>query len=224
MKKVLTAAMALGLLATSAPAALAQDGERGERWRRGEGEREGRGDYNPAIRRSERNTPDNRAQAAPSAQAPPRVQAPPQVQASPDDRRARGDRDRSDRDRDWSGGDRGGEPRWSDRERGDRDWTDRRRAERPRYDRRAYPPVYRTDRRFHGPRYRPPSGFYARSWSYGHILPRGWYASQYRLMDWWSYGLPIPPAGYDWVRVGDDALLVDSFTGRVVQVVYDLFW
>ena len=42
-------------------------------------------------------------------------------------------------------------------------------------------------------------------------------------MDWWSYGLPEPPYGYDWVRVGPDALLVD-YSGRIVQVVRAVFW
>ena len=36
--------------------------------------------------------------------------------------------------------------------------------------------------------------------------------------------LPIPPIGYEYVRVGDDVLLVDMFSGRVVQVIYDVFW
>ncbi|MCI3135238.1 RcnB family protein [Phenylobacterium aquaticum] len=63
-----------------------------------------------------------------------------------------------------------------------------------------------------------------RSWGFGDILPRGWWTPDYRLNNWWDYGLPIPPAGYDWVRVGDDALLVDMWSGRVVEVVYDVFW
>ena len=50
------------------------------------------------------------------------------------------------------------------------------------------------------------------------------FGPSYRLNDWWSYGLPWPPPGYDWVRIGDDALLIDRFSGRVVQVVRNLFW
>jgi Ni/Co efflux regulator RcnB len=34
----------------------------------------------------------------------------------------------------------------------------------------------------------------------------------------------MPPIGYVWVRVGHDALLVDEFNGRVVQVVRYVFW
>ena len=59
---------------------------------------------------------------------------------------------------------------------------------------------------------------------FGEILPRGWYDEPYRLMDWWIYGLPMPPPGYDWVRVGYDAVQIDSWNGRVVQVVRMLFW
>ncbi len=109
-----------------------------------------------------------------------------------------------------------GARRWSDSQA----WS----RERPRYDRRYYPPVYRTPQRFHAPFYRPPYGYYARNWGFGDVLPRGWYGQDYRILDWWVYDLPIPPVGYDWVRIGDDAVLIDSFTGRVVQVVYDLFW
>jgi Ni/Co efflux regulator RcnB len=107
-------------------------------------------------------------------------------------------------DRNWSGG------------RGDRD--------RPRYDRRIVPPVFHAERRFRGGSYIAPYGFYDRTWGYGDILPRGWYGSSYYIDDWSDYGLPIPPVGYEWTRIGDDAVLVDTYTGRIVQVVYDLFW
>ena len=126
---------------------------------------------------------------------------------------------------DWNRGDRGRDlPRADDRRwDGNRNWSGRDR-DRPRYDRRYYPPVFRAERRFRGPVYRPPIGFYDRSWVFGDVVPRGWYGSQYYIDDWWSYGLPPPPVGYEWTRIGDDAVLVDTFSGRIVQVVYDLFW
>jgi hypothetical protein len=36
----------------------------------------------------------------------------------------------------------------------------------------------------------------------------------------------LPPAygPYRWVRYYNDALLVDIYTGRVVDTVYDIFW
>ena len=94
----------------------------------------------------------------------------------------------------------------------------------PHWQQGRYPPVYRSHQRYRYGYYRPPIGFYSHSWGFGEYLPRGWYGSSYLLNDWWSYDLPFPPPGYDWVRVGDDAVLIDRFTGRIVQVVRYLFW
>lgn len=105
-----------------------------------------------------------------------------------------------------------------------RDWRPDRIPQRPRFDRRQHGQNFRSHQRYRGYAYRPPSGFYIRSWGYGDQLPRSWWSSQYRLNDWWSYGLPIPPIGYEYVRVGEDVLLVDMFSGRVVQVIRDVFW
>ena len=105
-----------------------------------------------------------------------------------------------------------------------RRWRPDGHQQRPRFDRRHYGRNFRSQQRYHGYAYRPPSGFYVRSWSYGDQLPRSWWSSQHRLNDWWSYGLPIPPVGYEYVRVGDDVLLVDMFSGRVVQMIRDVFW
>lgn len=140
----------------------------------------------------------------------------------------------------WQGqGDRRGDDRRGDGRRGDgRDWdrnnnsgqswnngaNNRWNGQRPRYDRRHYPSAWRTQQRYRIGRYLPPSGFYFRSWTYGDVLPRGWYGMQYQIHDWWSYGLPVPPIGCEWIRVGDDALLIDQFTGRVLMVAYGLFW
>ena len=37
-------------------------------------------------------------------------------------------------------------------------------------------------------------------------------------------GQALPPPGFDWVRSGPDALLIDQFSGRIVQVVRNVFW
>ena len=63
-----------------------------------------------------------------------------------------------------------------------------------------------------------------RSWGFGEVLPRSWYGSGYGITDPWRFDLPLPPPGFDWVRAGDDALLIDQYTGRIVQVVRNLFW
>jgi Ni/Co efflux regulator RcnB len=135
----------------------------------------------------------------------------------------RPDRDRADRrdGRDWNGRwDRNDRDRW---DRHDRD-RDRRRGDHPYWSRGRYPFSYHSDRRYRGRVWVAPPGFYVRSWSYGDYLPWGWYGPSYRLDDWMAYGLPWPPPGYDWVRVGPDVLLVDRFTGRIVQVVRMVFW
>ena len=114
-----------------------------------------------------------------------------------------------------------------DGRRGDdrRDWghRDGRHDDHRRWERGRYPSAYFSSNRYRHA-WRPPSGFYVRSWGFGEILPRGWYGSGYWITDPWRFDLPRPPPGYDWVRAGDDALLIDQFTGRVVQVVRNLFW
>jgi len=83
--------------------------------------------------------------------------------------------------------------------------------------------TYHATHRYRTQHYRNPPGFYIRSWVFGDFLPQAWYAPNYYL-DWWSYGLPRPPIGTEWVRSGDDALLVDTWSGEVLSVYYDLFW
>ena len=94
----------------------------------------------------------------------------------------------------------------------------------PRYDPRWYPPVWTPPYRYRGDRWVPPPGFAPRRWSYGEVLPWTWWTPRYRIESWWSFGLPIPPVGYAWVRLGRDAVLVDLWTGRIVQVAFSLFW
>ena len=62
------------------------------------------------------------------------------------------------------------------------------------------------------------------TWGFGDFLPRSWFGPGAFLIDPWRYDLPLPPPGYDWVRAGYDALLVDAYSGRVVQVVRNVFW
>lgn len=243
--------------------------------------------YNPGVRRSWKNTPDEASmappapptpQAPPSAPNPPawqdgnRGQGPGQPQGQPpsqyqgqnpgnrgdqdrgqtkgawdnnrrpdlnQNNRNQGSRDRDDWNRNGWGGNNQNRNEW-DRNNRDRNSWDRndwgrntwerpdnswqQKQARPRYDRRTYGWTYQSQQRYRGWDYSAPRGFYFRSWTYGDVMPRSWWSQQYRLYDWWNYGLPIPPVGYEWVRAGDDALLVDMFSGRVVQIAYDLFW
>ena len=72
--------------------------------------------------------------------------------------------------------------------------------------------------------YRPPYGYFVRSWGFGDFLPSGWFGPGYWVDDFYDYDLPYPPPGYHWVRVGADVLLVDDYSGRIVQVIRDMFW
>jgi Ni/Co efflux regulator RcnB len=86
------------------------------------------------------------------------------------------------------------------------------------------PPVFWSQNRYRIGGYRAPYGYYVRAWGFGEFLPRGWYGQDYWVGDFLDYGLPYPPPGYEWVRVGGDALMIDRYTGRIVQVVRGIFW
>jgi len=91
------------------------------------------------------------------------------------------------------------------------------------FDRKTYQRNTTASRSFHWQSYRRPQGWYARRWVFGQLLPNIFWTQDYWLNDYWMFDLPIPPYGYVWVRYGDDALLIDRRTGRVLQVVYGLF-
>jgi Ni/Co efflux regulator RcnB len=83
---------------------------------------------------------------------------------------------------------------------------------------------YRAPHRYHFGTYRRPHGWYAHRWAYGQRLPRAWFARNYWIPNYITFGLVAPPDGYQWVRVGNDAMLVDVDTGEIVRVVYDVFY
>ena len=68
-----------------------------------------------------------------------------------------------------------------------------------------------------------------RSWSYrplsiGFYLDPLFYSSSYWIDDPYQYRLPEAYGPYRWVRYYDDALLVDIYSGEVVDVIHDFFW
>lgn len=68
-----------------------------------------------------------------------------------------------------------------------------------------------------------------RNWGYnrfsiGFFLPSLFYSQRYWIGDPWQYRLPHAPPGTQWVRYYNDVLLVDTWTGEVVDVIYDFFW
>jgi Ni/Co efflux regulator RcnB len=72
--------------------------------------------------------------------------------------------------------------------------------------------------------YRDPYGSRYRRFSIGFSLFPSYYQSSYWLDDPFMYRLPPAYGPYRWVRYYGDALLVNIYTGQVVDVVYDFFW
>jgi Ni/Co efflux regulator RcnB len=97
----------------------------------------------------------------------------------------------------------------------------------PRHDYRNFRDFHRNfnaSRHFTGPAYRRPAGWYDHRWTFGEFLPAAFWARDYWLNDYASYDLPPPPYGATWVRVGNDALLVDEESGEVITVEYGVFY
>ena len=90
-------------------------------------------------------------------------------------------------------------------------------------DRATYQHNYKAARSYKIGPYHRPTGWVAHHWGYGEILPRAYWTSQYLLADYWLFSLEVPPTGYEWVRDGDDALLVNTDTGEILQVEYGVF-
>lgn len=168
---------------------------RGNNWDGGN-RRDWSGNREAERRRDDRNRPDNR---------------------NWDRNERRGDYRRDDRnDRRWNGNDnryRGDRSRnWS------RDWRHDRR-----YDWRSYRNSHRNYYRL--PRYYSPYPHYGyRRFSIGLTLGSLFYGQRYWIDDPWYYRLPPAYGNYRWIRYYDDALLVDIYSGQVVDVIYDFFW
>ena len=91
------------------------------------------------------------------------------------------------------------------------------------YDKGGYNHNFKATQTYHvGPYHGGASYRYTR-WQYGQMLPSRYRGQQYWLAEYWLFGLDVPPMGYEWIRYGPDAILVDTATGEVVQVVYGDF-
>lgn len=79
---------------------------------------------------------------------------------------------------------------------------------------------------FHLPRYYAPHGWGQgyRRFSIGYRLSPPLFARNYWIADPWAYRLPDVYGPYQWVRYYDDALLVDTYGGEVVDVIHGIFW
>ncbi|MCB2084486.1 MAG: RcnB family protein [Sphingomonadaceae bacterium] len=75
-----------------------------------------------------------------------------------------------------------------------------------------------------GTYYSPYRGYRYRRLSIGFYLDDLFFGSRYWISDPWHYRLPEVYGPYRWVRYYDDVLLVNTYTGEVVDVIYDFFW
>lgn len=131
------------------------------------------------------------------------------------------------RNEQWRGNPGGYDPNRSNRNGWDRDGDHRRwdngwRRD-SRYDWSGWRNVHRGV--FHpGYYYAPYRGYSYSRLSIGIFLGAPFYAEQYWITDPWAYRLPPAYGPYRWVRYYDDVLLVDIYSGEVVDVIHDFFW
>ena len=71
--------------------------------------------------------------------------------------------------------------------------------------------------------YYDPFGYGYQPFDIGYRLPYAYFGQRYWI-DPAMYQLPYPPPGTMWVRYWNDALLVDMYTGQVVDVIRGFFW
>ena len=77
---------------------------------------------------------------------------------------------------------------------------------------------------FHLGIYFDPFNWGYRPYQIGWRLWPSYYSSNFWINDPYQYRLPYAPPGYRWIRYYDDALLVDTWNGEVVDVIYNFFW
>jgi hypothetical protein len=72
--------------------------------------------------------------------------------------------------------------------------------------------------------YYDPFGWGYQPYSIGWRMWPNYYSSSFWINDPWEYRLPYAPPGTRWIRYYNDALLVDEWTGEVLDVEYNFFW
>jgi Ni/Co efflux regulator RcnB len=77
---------------------------------------------------------------------------------------------------------------------------------------------------FHLGIYNDPFGWGYQRYSIGWRMWPNYFSSSFWINDPWQYRLPYAPPGTQWVRYYDDAVLVDMWSGEVVDVIYNFFW
>lgn len=84
---------------------------------------------------------------------------------------------------------------------------------------------YRNRSIFHlSPYYAPYRNWGYRRFSIGFFLEPLFFDQRYWIGDPYDYRLPPAPPGTQWVRYYNDVVLVDIYSGEIVDVIYDFFW
>jgi Ni/Co efflux regulator RcnB len=76
---------------------------------------------------------------------------------------------------------------------------------------------------FRRPAYVGPRGYAYRPVAVGHQFHRSYYGGRYVISNYRAYRLPAPQARTSWVRYGNDVVLVNLRTGRVLRVYNGFF-
>lgn len=77
---------------------------------------------------------------------------------------------------------------------------------------------------YHQHSYHDPFGWAYQTFSIGWRLWPNYYSSSYWINDPGMYRLPPAPPGTRWIRYYNDALLVDMWSGEVLDVIHNFFW
>ena len=136
----------------------------------------------------------------------------------------RGDRYRDDRRDNRDSWDNGGQWGRNDGRYGQRSYSwSRNWRNDNRYDWQRY--RYSNRNAFHrGPYYAPYRGYGYNRLGIGIVLDSLFYSRNYWIDDPFDYRLPPTPPGTQWIRYYNDVVLVDVYSGEVVDVIYDFFW
>ena len=100
-----------------------------------------------------------------------------------------------------------------------REWAQDRRE-----DRRDYRRYVQAQRRFDAPSWAAPRGYAYRPYRYGQVLPAPYRVRSYAIHQPQRYYLDPAPYGYQWHRVGNDAVLSSLSNGLIMSVVSGLFY
>ncbi len=119
--------------------------------------------------------------------------------------------DNNNRRGDWSGN-RDGRSNWN------RNWRNDNRYDWQRW-RNTNRNIFRAGRY-----YSPYRNYGYNRFNIGFFLEPLFYGRNYWIGDPWQYRLPPAYPGTQWVRYYNDVLLVDIYTGEVLDVIYGFFW